>query len=97
MRQLTSSQYAPEHQRTFGESRFFIGDVAMNLVFGGRGETNLRFCDFWCCWLATLSSRNHLVNRFLLPTTVAWCTRRSHTPHKGRDSISRAVVACEEL
>ena len=35
------------------------------------------FETFRRCWLATLSSRNHLVSRFWVPTTAVRCTRRS--------------------
>ena len=31
--------------------------------------------------LATLHSRKHLVSRFSLPTTAAWCNQRPHRPY----------------
>ena len=46
---------------------------------------------------ATSTSRKHLVSRFWPPTTAVWRTRRPHTLHQERPSISRAIVACEAV
>ena len=42
-------------------------------------------------------SQKHKMSRFWLPTTAVWRTRHPHTRHQERASISRAVIACEEL
>ena len=55
------------------------------------------FLSTFRCLMATLTSPNHLVSRFLLPTTNVPWTRRPHTPHDKRDSISRAVAVKEEI
>ena len=58
-------------------------------------KLNRRLCNFLVIFAGTLvSSRNHLVGRFWLSTTAVWCTRRSHTHHMERASISRAAAFC---
>ena len=87
----------PGEQQTRGKSRFFIDDVLVVLGYARELRCVRDFGRFSCCWLASSSSRKHLVSRFWMPTTAAWRTRRCHTPHRERPWLSGAFAACEEL
>lgn len=85
----------PVNQLTFSESifrRYYC--VAMVLGSGAHGGPNLGCCDLSGCWVATFSSRNHLLSCFWLPAATVWRTRHSHTHYKKRNGMSLAVVAC---
>ena len=81
--------------QTCGESRFLVGDLAIVILLEASAREIKYCCDFGiflCCWLAISSLPKHLESRWWLPTTAVWRTRRPHTPHQERPSISRAVV-----
>ena len=83
-------------QQAFGENRLFIGNVPIVVLLWAPARKLEYFSDFgsfWCCWLASLKSRKHLVSRFWLPTTAVWYTRRRHTPPPGA-SLNFAGRGC---
>ena len=90
-------KHPPGQQQTFGESRFFIGDVDIALGSHACSEIVLLFWES-----IALLGRNFEFTKtprepFLAASDSCLARLRPHTPHQERPSISLAVAACKEL